>query len=96
MKKLYSVFTGTGSYVPSKRIGMTIFTATSSTILPAEKLSTPNEEITQKFGRDNDCREAIAEDDQVTSIWPSLLHSGHSKPRAWIKGTGLYYFSAQF
>src|SRR5690554_6387058 len=49
MKKLYSVFTGTGSYVPSKRIGNDYFHSYEFYDSTGEKLSTHNEEITQKF-----------------------------------------------
>lgn len=68
MKKLYSVFTGTGSYVPSKRIGNEYFHGYEFYDSTGEKLETPNEEITQKFEEITTIAERrYAEDDQVTS-----------------------------
>jgi 3-oxoacyl-[acyl-carrier-protein] synthase-3 len=68
MKKLYSVFTGTGSYVPTKRIGNDYFLDYEFYDSTGEKLDTPNEEITRKFEEITTIAERrYAEDDQVTS-----------------------------
>lgn len=49
MSKLYSVFTGTGSYVPARQIKNEFFHTYEFYDSTGEKLSTPNEEITRKF-----------------------------------------------
>jgi len=68
MKKLYSVFTGTGSYVPSKRIVNDYFHDCEFYDSTGEKLSTPNEEITHKFEEITTIAERrYAEDNEVTS-----------------------------
>ena len=68
MKKLYSVFTGTGSYVPSKRIVNDYFHDYEFYDSTGEKLSTPNEEITHKFEEITTIVERrYAEDNEVTS-----------------------------
>lgn len=68
MKRLYSVFTGTGSYVPSKRIANDYFHDYEFYDSTGEKLSTPNEEITHKFEEITTIAERrYAEDNEVTS-----------------------------
>ena len=68
MRKLYSIFTGTGSYVPSRQIGNEYFLNYEFYDSTGEKLTTPNEEITQKFEEITTIAERrYAEDDQVTS-----------------------------
>ena len=68
MKKLYSVFTGTGSYVPTKRVGNDYFLDYEFYDSTGEKLETPSEEITRKFEEITTIAERrYAEDDQVTS-----------------------------
>ncbi len=68
MKKLYSVFTGTGSYVPTKRIGNDYFLDYEFYDSTGEKLDTPNDEITRKFEEITTIAERrYLEDDQVTS-----------------------------
>ncbi|MGI6572557.1 MAG: 3-oxoacyl-ACP synthase III family protein [Fermentimonas sp.] len=68
MKKLYSVFTGTGSYVPTKRIGNDFFLDYEFYDSTGEKFENPNEEITTKFEEITTIAERrYAEDNQVTS-----------------------------
>ncbi|CEA15988.1 beta-ketoacyl-acyl-carrier-protein synthase iii [Fermentimonas caenicola] len=68
MKKIYSVFTGTGSYVPTKQIKNDFFHSNEFYDLTGKKLDTPNEEITRKFEEITTIAERrYAEDDQVTS-----------------------------
>lgn len=68
MKKIYSVFTGTGSYVPSKQIKNEHFHSNEFYDSTGEKLNTPNEEITSKFEEITTIAERrYAADDQVTS-----------------------------
>ncbi len=68
MKKVYSVFTGTGSYVPTKQIKNDYFHSCEFYDSTGEKLLTPNEEITRKFEEITTIAERrYAEDDQVTS-----------------------------
>lgn len=68
MKKLYSVFTGTGSYVPTKRIGNDYFLDYDFYDSTGEKITTPNNEITRKFQEITTIAERrYAEDDQVTT-----------------------------
>ena len=68
MKRLYSVFTGTGSYVPAKQIKNDYFHTYAFYDSTGEKLPTPNEEITRKFEEITTIAERrYAEDDQVTS-----------------------------
>ena len=68
MKRLYSVFTGTGSYVPTKQIKNDYFHTYVFYDSTGEKLPTPNEEITRKFEEITTIAERrYAEDDQVTS-----------------------------
>jgi len=49
MSRIYSVITGTGSYVPAKRQKNSDFCRMSFMIPPAKKFLHPNEEIVQKF-----------------------------------------------
>ncbi|MDI9605922.1 MAG: ketoacyl-ACP synthase III [Bacteroidota bacterium] len=68
MKKLYSVFTGTGSYVPTKRIGNDYFLDYEFYDSTGEKLETPNDEIMRKFEEITTIAERrYLEDGQVTS-----------------------------
>ncbi len=68
MKKIYSVFTGTGSYVPTKQIKNDYFHSNEFYKSAGEKLNIPNEEITRKFEEITTIAERrYAEDDQVTS-----------------------------
>jgi 3-oxoacyl-[acyl-carrier-protein] synthase-3 len=68
MKRLYSVFTGTGSYVPTKQIKNDYFHSYVFYDSTGEKLPIPSEEITRKFEEITTIAERrYAEDDQVTS-----------------------------
>ncbi|MDR2816052.1 MAG: ketoacyl-ACP synthase III [Proteiniphilum sp.] len=68
MSRFYSVFTGTGSYVPAKQIKNEFFHNCEFYDSAGEKLSTPNEEITRKFEEITTIAERrYAEDDEVTS-----------------------------
>ncbi len=68
MKKIYSIFTGTGSYAPTKRIKNEHFLKNEFYDSTGEKLMTPNEEITRKFEEITTIAERrYAEDDQVTT-----------------------------
>lgn len=68
MSKIYSVFTGTGSYVPAKRIKNDFFLANEFYDSAGEKLTTPNDEITRKFEEITTIAERrYAEDGQVTT-----------------------------
>lgn len=68
MSKLYSIFTGTGSYVPTKQIKNEFFHTYEFYDSTGEKLSTPNEEITRKFEEITTIAERrYAEDDEVTT-----------------------------
>lgn len=68
MQKLYSVFTGTGSYVPTKRIGNDHFLGHEFYDSTGEKLDTLNDVITMKFEEITTIAERrYVEDDQVTS-----------------------------
>lgn len=68
MSKIYSVFTGTGSYVPTKQIKNDYFHSYEFYDSSGEKLPTPNEEITKKFEEITTIAERrYAEDDQATS-----------------------------
>lgn len=68
MSKLYSVFTGTGSYVPTKQIKNDYFHTYEFFDSQGEKLPTSNEEITRKFEEITTIAERrYAEDDQVTT-----------------------------
>ncbi|SCD20842.1 beta-ketoacyl-acyl-carrier-protein synthase iii [Proteiniphilum saccharofermentans] len=68
MSKLYSVFTGTGSYVPAKQIKNEFFHNYEFYDSTGEKLLTPNEEITRKFEEITTIAERrYASDDESTS-----------------------------
>ncbi|MFA7492538.1 MAG: ketoacyl-ACP synthase III [Proteiniphilum sp.] len=68
MSKLYSVFTGTGSYVPAKQIKNEFFHNYEFYDSTGEKLLTPNEEITRKFEEITTIVERrYAEDNESTS-----------------------------
>ncbi|MDD4777874.1 MAG: ketoacyl-ACP synthase III [Fermentimonas sp.] len=68
MKKIYSVFTGTGSYVPTKQIKNEHFHSNEFYDSTGTKLDTPNEEITRKFEEITTIAERrYAEDEQVTT-----------------------------
>lgn len=68
MSKLYSVFTGTGCYVPAKQIKNEFFHNYEFYDSTGEKLSTPNEEITRKFEEITTIAERrYASDDETTS-----------------------------
>ncbi len=68
MKKIYSVFTGTGSYVPTKQIKNEYFHENEFYDSTGERIPSPNEEVTEKFREITTIEERrYAEDDQVTS-----------------------------
>ena len=68
MSKLYSVFTGTGCYVPAKQIKNEFFHNYEFYDSTGEKLPTPNEEITRKFEEITTIAERrYASDDETTS-----------------------------
>lgn len=68
MRKIYSVFTGTGHYVPSIQIGNDYFRDYTFYDATGEKITTPNEEITRKFEEITTIAERrYAAEDQVTS-----------------------------
>ncbi|MCE5205822.1 MAG: ketoacyl-ACP synthase III [Porphyromonadaceae bacterium] len=68
MKRLYSIFTGTGSYVPTKQIRNDYFHNNLFFDSTGEIITTPNEEITRKFEEITTIAERrYAEDSQVTS-----------------------------
>jgi len=68
MKRLYSIFTGTGSYVPTKQIRNDYFHNNLFFDSTGEKITTPNEEITRKFEEITTIAERrYADDSQVTS-----------------------------
>lgn len=68
MKKYYSVFTGTGSYVPAKQIKNEFFHNYEFYDSTGEKLPTSNDEITRKFEEITTIAErCYADDNEVTS-----------------------------
>ena len=68
MTKFYSVFTGTGSYVPAKQIKNEFFHNYEFYDSTGEKLLTPNEEVTRKFEEITTIAERrYADDNEVTS-----------------------------
>lgn len=68
MNKLYSVFTGTGSYVPAKQVKNEFFHDYEFYDSTGQKLLVPNEEITRKFEEITTIAERrYAGDDEVTS-----------------------------
>ncbi|MDR0422102.1 MAG: ketoacyl-ACP synthase III [Proteiniphilum sp.] len=68
MNKFYSVFTGTGSYVPSRQIKNEFFHHCEFYDAAGEKLLTPGEEITRKFEEITTIAERrYAGDDETTS-----------------------------
>lgn len=68
MSKLYSVFTGTGSYVPAKQIRNDFFHDYEFYDSTGEKITTPNQEITSKFEEITTIAERrYASDNEVTS-----------------------------
>lgn len=68
MSKVYSVFTGTGSYVPAKQIKNEFFHSYEFYDSAGEKIETPNEVITRKFEEITTISERrYAEDNEVTS-----------------------------
>ena len=68
MSRIYSVFTGTGSYVPARQVKNEAFLANQFYESSGEKITTPNESIVQKFEEITTISERrYAEDNQVTS-----------------------------
>jgi 3-oxoacyl-[acyl-carrier-protein] synthase III len=68
MKKTYSVITGTGSCVPTKRMTNNDFLSYEFYDANGQKFSIPNEEIVRKFEEITTISERrYAEDDQVTT-----------------------------
>lgn len=68
MKKIYSVFTGTGRYVPTKQIRNEDFYENEFFESSGDRIPTPNEEITAKFKEITTIeKRCYAEDDQVTT-----------------------------
>ncbi|HBG41831.1 MAG TPA: 3-oxoacyl-ACP synthase [Porphyromonadaceae bacterium] len=68
MKKIYSVFTGTGSYVPTKKVKNEAFLKNVFLDSSGEHIATPNDQIVQKFEEITTISErCYAEDDQATS-----------------------------
>jgi len=68
MSRIYSVFTGTGSYVPAKQVKNEVFLANEFYDSSGERIVTPNESIVEKFEEITTISERrYAEDHQVTS-----------------------------
>ena len=68
MKKIYSIFKGTGSYVPGKQIKNEFFHSSEFFDSAGERIETPNEEITRKFKDITTIEERrYAQDNQVTT-----------------------------
>ncbi len=68
MSKIYSIFTGSGSYVPAKQIKNEFFHDYEFYDSTGERLLTPNEEITRKFEEITTIAERrYASDDETTS-----------------------------
>ncbi|MDD2328852.1 MAG: ketoacyl-ACP synthase III [bacterium] len=68
MSKIYSVFTGTGSYVPPRQVKNDAFLANQFYESSGEKITSPNESIVQKFEEITTISERrYAEESQVTS-----------------------------
>ncbi|MDD2513321.1 MAG: ketoacyl-ACP synthase III [Proteiniphilum sp.] len=68
MSRIYSIFTGTGSYVPAKQVKNESFLANEFYDSTGERIMTPNESIVQKFEEITTISERrYAEDHQVTS-----------------------------
>ncbi|MDD2327620.1 MAG: ketoacyl-ACP synthase III [bacterium] len=68
MSRIYSVFTGTGSYVPAKQVKNEAFLANEFYDSSGERIVTPNESIVEKFEEITTISERrYAEDHQVTS-----------------------------
>ncbi len=68
MRKIYSVFTGTGSYVPPRQVKNEFFKTYEFYESSGERITTPNESIVQKFEEITTISERrYAEENQVTS-----------------------------
>jgi len=68
MRKIYSVFTGTGSYVPPRQVKNEFFNTYEFYESSGERITTPNESIVQKFEEITTISERrYAEKNQVTS-----------------------------
>ncbi|MBF6627060.1 MAG: ketoacyl-ACP synthase III [Proteiniphilum sp.] len=68
MSKIYSVFTGTGSYVPPRQVTNEFFKTYEFYDSTGEKITTPNEAIVEKFEEITTISERrYAEENQVTS-----------------------------
>lgn len=68
MSRIYSVFTGTGSYVPARQVKNVAFLNNEFFESSGEKIETPNESIVQKFEEITTISERrYAEDHEVTS-----------------------------
>jgi len=68
MSRIYSVFTGTGSYVPTRQVKNDAFLNNEFFESSGEKIETPNESIVQKFEEITTISERrYAEDHEVTS-----------------------------
>ncbi len=68
MGKIYSVFTGTGSYVPPRQVKNDFFKTYEFYESSGERITTPNESIVQKFEEITTISERrYAEENQVTS-----------------------------
>lgn len=68
MSKIYSVFTGTGSYVPPRQVTNEFFKTYEFYDSTGEKITTPNESIVEKFEEITTISERrYAEESQVTS-----------------------------
>lgn len=68
MRKIYSIITGTGSYVPNKQVKNDTFHSSVFYDSAGEIINTPNEEVTRKFEDITTIAERrYAEDSQVTT-----------------------------
>ncbi len=91
MKKIYSVFTGTGHYVPSIRIENDYFHKTTFYDADGTIITTPNEEITRKFEEITTIAERrYAEENQVTSDL-ALIAAQRALESAGVNGEELDY-----
>jgi 3-oxoacyl-[acyl-carrier-protein] synthase-3 len=91
MSKIYSVFTGTGHYVPSRKVGNDYFHNYTFYDASGEIITTPNEEITRKFEEITTIAERrYAAEDQVTSDL-ALVASQRALEAAGVNGEELDY-----
>ena len=91
MKRIYSIFTGTGRYVPKKRVKNEFFHSSEFFESSGERILNPNEDITRKFQEITTIAERRYAEDHETTTDLALIASQRAIEAAGIDKEELDY-----